>query len=154
MPARLFGRLTGRASDAVAAAAAPLVDERTELGRLVGRFEELVERSGGVLPPEAVVLARRVADQLRLVLVREDLRTEVLVAVRGIAGDYLPTSVERHLAVVAHDPGAQHDAQLIDQLEVLFGAASDLVEAVRDDDLRALEAQGIFLETRFTGSDL
>ncbi|SDS03393.1 hypothetical protein SAMN04489860_0642 [Paraoerskovia marina] len=154
MSERLFGRIFGRATSAVSAAVEPVLDERAELAQMVDRADAQVEAAAGTLPADAVVLARRVTDRLRVVLARDEIRTEVRVAVRGMAGDYLPTSVSRHLAVVRHDHDHAHDARLVDQLEVLHGAAEELVEAVVDDDLRALEAQGIFLETRFTGSDL
>ncbi|WP_029254115.1 hypothetical protein [Paraoerskovia marina] len=154
MSERLFGRIFGRATSAVSAAVEPVLDERAELAQMVDRADAQVEAAAGTLPADAVVLARRVTDRLRVVLARDEIRTEVRVAVRGMAGDYLPTSVSRHLAVVRHDHDDAHDARLVDQLEVLYGAAEELVEAVVDDDLRALEAQGIFLETRFTGSDL
>lgn len=115
-----------------------------------------VDAAGGDLPTEGVVVARQVTDLAAQVLRRDDLGIHARVALAAVVDDYLPTTLRTYLAARRSpdaDPGALART-LLDQLGVLRGSLHETVAAVADDDLRALEAQGIFLGARFTGSDL
>jgi hypothetical protein len=124
---------------------------------------QLVNRSAGRLPVEAVVLARQVTDTIREVIETSrdrELDVYALVQVNGIVDDYLPTSLRAYLNLdpaITEQPGPSGRtprAALREQLEGLEGAAAELLAATRAHDVDALFTQGNFLRTKFTRSDL
>lgn len=124
---------------------------------------QLINRSAGRLPVEAVVVARRTADTLREVIdtsADRALDVYAVVSINGIVGDYLPTTLRGYLALdptVAERPGPSgrtpRDA-LLEQVDSLAGAARELLQATQAHDVDALFSQGNFLRTKFTRSDL
>jgi len=128
-------------------------------------FERTAEinSNAGHLPPEAVVVARRVLDAVREVIdtsSERELDMRAIVALRGILEDYLPTTLKTYLAL---DPGivgvrqvsGRTPAELVvEQLETLWESATDMLEATRAHDADALQTQGSFLRTKFSRSDL
>lgn len=122
-----------------------------------------VNANAGKLPVEGVVIARRVLDAVREVIetsAERDLDIRAIVSIRGILEDYLPTTLRAYLAI---DPGVvdtprpsgRTPAQsFIEQLDVLWSSAMDLLDATRAHDADALLSQGSFLRTKFSGSDL
>ena len=132
------------------------------LGELFERVRE-VNAAAGQLPPEAVVIARRVLDAVREVIetaAERDLDIRAVVAVRGILEDYLPTTVRSYLAVdpdvvdVRRPSGRTPAESVIEQFDMLWSSAMDLLDATRAHDADALLSQGSFLRTKFAGSDL
>jgi hypothetical protein len=122
-----------------------------------------VNRSAGRLPNEAVVIARRLLDAVREVIETSavrDLDIRAVVSLRGILGDYLPTTLRAYLALdpdvvdVPRPSGKRPSEALIEQLDVLWSSAMDLLDATRAQDADALMTQGSFLRTKFSGSDL
>jgi hypothetical protein len=134
---------------------------------LSGRLRDLVafvNRSAGRLPVDAVVAALRVTDVVREIL--DDAAADavpdvyVIIAVRGMVDDYLPTTLHAYLAL---DPGvaATANAQggtpaehLVQQLDSLWLAGLDVLRAAQARDVDKLVTQGNFLHTKFSGSDL
>lgn len=123
----------------------------------------LVNSNAGKLPAEAVVIARRVLDVIREVIAgaaERDLDIHAVVSVRGLLEDYLPTTLRAYLAIepdqveVVRPSGRTPAQSLIEQLDVLWSSATDLLEATRAHDADALLSQGSFLATKFSGSDL
>jgi hypothetical protein len=122
-----------------------------------------VNASAGRLPVEGVVVARRVLDVVREVIetsVERELDIHAVVSIRGMLEDYLPTTLRAYLAI---DPsvvdqqrpsGRTPSQSFIEQLDVLWASAMDLLEAARAHDADALLSQGSFLRTKFSGSDL
>ncbi len=128
-------------------------------------FEQVheVNRNAGRLPSEAVVVARRLLDAVRELIetsADRDLDIRAIVSLNGILGDYLPTTLRAYLAldpdaVDTPRPGGTAPSQaLIEQLDVLWASAMDLLDATRAQDADALMTQGSFLRTKFSGSDL
>jgi len=122
-----------------------------------------INRNAGKLPLEAVVVARRVLDAVREVIetaTDRDLDIHAIVSIRGILGDYLPTTVRAYLALdpdVVERPrpsGRTPSQSLVEQLDTLWSSAMDLLEATHAQDADALLTQGNFLRTKFSGSDL
>lgn len=113
-----------------------------------------VNRAAGSLPVEAVVVARQVIDMALEVSEHPDVSLEARIAVNGVLGDYLPTTLRTFQAVSAADPGPGPREHLIDQLDALRTSMLETRDAARDDDLRALETQSFFLSTKFGGTDL
>lgn len=158
----LFRRARDRAEDALA----PHEDPEDAPAALLGHVFDLVHevnRNAGRLPPEAVVGARRVLDVVREVIETADdgeLDVHAVVAVRGILGDYLPTTLHTYLALdpdVLDTPrpsGRTPNGSLIEQLDALWASATDLLDAIRAQDADAMLTQGSFLRTKFSGSDL
>ncbi|WP_139307178.1 hypothetical protein [Micromonospora pattaloongensis] len=122
-----------------------------------------INQSSGRLPVESVVTARRVTDTVREIIDSSDVRpldVYAVVLVKGIVTDYLPTTLRTFLAL---DP-TQHDVpraggrtpvqSLQEQLESLWDSASAALAASRAQDADALMAQGSFLRTKFSRSDL
>lgn len=133
---------------------------------LLRRLWEVVQflnRSGGSLPVEALVLGRRITDTLREVIDTAGERTleaHAVAQLNGVIGDYLPTTLRTYLAL---DPGVVERplptgrtprAALREQLDALLEAATDLLAATKAHDVDALLSQGAFLRTKFTRSDL
>lgn len=133
---------------------------------LRARLDDLVVRihfHAGQLPVESVVAALAVTDVLSEVVdeaEQGDLDTRALVTLESMLDDYLPTTMRTFLSL---DPSVQDVVQpsghsprqsLHEQLDALGLAADDLLRAARSRDADALLAQGSFLRTKFTGSDL
>ena len=122
-----------------------------------------VNANAGRLPVEGVVVARRVLDVVREVIetsAERELDIHAVVSIRGMLEDYLPTTLRAYLAI---DPsvvdqqrpsGRTPSQSFIEQLDVLWASAMDLLEAARAHDADALLSQGSFLRTKFSGSDL
>jgi len=123
-----------------------------------------INHRSGRLPVEAVVVARHVTDVLAEIIdgIADDAVPDVqaVVAVRGIVRDYLPTTLDRFLALdpaTAARPlpdGRTPAEQLAGQLDDLATAAGDVLTALRARDASDLVAQGSFLHTKFSRSDL
>ena len=124
---------------------------------------QLINRSAGKLPVEAVVVARQVTDTVREVIetsTDKTLDVYAVVQINGIIDDYLPTTLQAYLNL---DPAATERAgpsgrtpraALREQLEGLRTAADELLRAARAHDVDLLFTQGNFLRTKFTRSDL
>jgi hypothetical protein len=145
---------------------APQEDPKDKPEALLASMFELVQSvnsNAGKLPAEGVVVARRVLDVVREVIetsADRELDIRAIVAVRGILEDYLPTTLRAYLAIdpsVVDQPrpsGRTPAQSFIEQLELLWGSATDLLDAARAHDADALLSQGSFLSTKFSGSDL
>ena len=163
--ASFLERVAARLRTSTTTAAAIAVDvgdsrERTHAVLLerVGAVEAEIDSLSGRLPTDGVVLARLVTDAARgLLHVTRDghLDVHAHIALDQALNDYLPTTLTRYEAARSGS-GTTHerDAQLVEALDTLRGAVLESLAAARDDDERALEAQTLFLRTRFTGSDL
>ncbi|WP_028636920.1 hypothetical protein [Nocardioides sp. URHA0032] len=124
----------------------------------------MINRNAGRLPVGAVVAARGVTDVVREILdcLSDDDVPDIqaILSVRGIVRDYLPTTLRGFLALdlataeaslsTSHDPRAQ----IREQLDNLWSAATDVLVATRARDADKLVTQGNFLRTKFTRSDL
>lgn len=152
---------TQQARDGLAAA----VDEDSPaaLRRAMAELDRFVNRSSGRLPGAAVVGARQITDILRDVVATSDVRpldVYAVVSVKGIVGDYLPTTLRTYLAVdpSLHDTprasGRTPTESLLEQLDALRSSAAATLEAANHEDADALMTQGAFLRTKFTRSDL
>lgn len=142
----------------------PDPEDRPEaLLRNLFELNHFINRNAGRIPAESVVAARRVTDILREVIDtsnERELDIYAVVSIRGILGDYLPTTLHRYLALdpdttdTPRPSGRTPNQSLLDQIDSLWSAASDLLEATQARDADALVSQGNFLRTKFTGSDL
>ena len=119
--------------------------------------------NAGKLPAEGVVCARRVLDAVREVIetsADRDLDIRAIISIRGILEDYLPTTLRAYLAIdpdvvdVPRPSGRTPAQSFIEQLDVLWSSAMDLLDATKAHDADALLSQGSFLRTKFSGSDL
>jgi hypothetical protein len=109
------------------------------------------------------VVSREITDRVREVIdtaTGDHLDVYAVVQIKGIVGDYLPTTLRTYLNL---DPrltdqvgpsGRTPRAALREQLDSLAGAAGDLLRAAREHDVDALVTQGNFLQTKFSRSDL
>ncbi|PJI95110.1 hypothetical protein [Luteimicrobium subarcticum] len=128
-----------------------------------------VNAAAGEAPGEVVVVARQILDMADDVLRHADVESDPVgggidihgrVALDAILRDYLPTTFRTYLAARRADAATGgHDAaalvrQIHEQVAALRVSLTETLAALRDDDLRALEIQGAFLRTKFTGSDL
>lgn len=144
----------------------PEDDPNDKPAALLASMFELVHEvnaAAGRLPPEGVVIARRVLDAVREVIdtaSERELDVRAVVSVRGILEDYLPTTLHTYLAIdpdvvdVPRPSGRTPSESFIEQLDVLWSSAMDLLDATRAHDADALLSQGSFLRTKFSGSDL
>ena len=138
-------------------------DTPDALRRRLWELVQIVNKSAGRLPVEAVVIARQITDTIREVIDTSDdrpLDVYAVVQVNGVVGDYLPTSLRSYLNLDASvteqvgPSGRTPRAALREQLESLRGAAQEMLHATRAHDVDALFSQGNFLRTKFTRSDL
>jgi hypothetical protein len=129
----------------------------------------LINHNAGRLPVGAVVAARHVVDTLREVLTDAERDAQqrggepdinVILSVRGIVDDYLPTTLKRYLALdvstldAPRPGGGSPRDELVDQIDSLWLAAADVLAAARARDADDLVSQGNFLRTKFSRSDL
>jgi len=138
-------------------------DAPATLRAKVVELNRFVNSSAGRLPGEAVVAARQVTDIIGQVIDTSDVReldVYAVVSIKGILGDYLPTTLKAFLALdasqvdVARPSGRTPTDSLLEQLESLRGAAAQILVAARAQDADALMSQGAFLRTKYSGSDL
>jgi hypothetical protein len=137
-------------------------DSPPALAAQVVVVNRMINAAAGQLPTAATVTARSVTDVVDTVLRASaaDLDIHARVSLNGVLRDYLPTTLRAYLAL---DPVTRTTARagagtpqqaLVEQLDFLLDAASDVLEAVRRDDANALVAQGNFLRSKFAGSEL
>ena len=157
-----FRRANERAQEELSPQDDPKDKPEALLASLFALIRE-VNASAGRLPVEGVVVARRVLDVVREVIEissERELDGRAVVSIRGMLEDYLPTTLHAYLAidpsvVDQQRPSGRTPAQsFIEQLDVLWASAMDLLEAARAHDADALLSQGSFLRTKFSGSDL
>ncbi|MCU1656900.1 MAG: hypothetical protein JWO57_1556 [Pseudonocardiales bacterium] len=122
-----------------------------------------INQSAGRLPGESVVAARRVTDTVREIIDTADgdhLDIYAVVSVKGIVNDYLPTTLRSYLALdddivdVRRPSGRTPKESLLEQVNALWLAATDVLVAAQAKDADQLLSQGSFLRTKFTRSDL
>jgi hypothetical protein len=155
-----------RAQSRAQAPLAPQDDPKDKPEALLAAVFELVKQvnaNAGKLPTEGVVIARRVLDVVREVIdtsAERELDIHAVVSIRGILDDYLPTTLRAYLAIdpdvvdVVRPSGRTPAQSFVEQLDVLWSSATDLLDATRAHDADALLSQGSFLRTKFSGSDL
>ncbi len=125
----------------------------------------LINTNAGRLPVEAVVIGRQITDVIREMIDgaladQGSLDIHETVSIKGVLSDYLPTTLRTYLALdpsVVDTPrpaGSTPRQALIEQLETLWESSADLRDSSRAHDADALMAQGSFLRTKFSGSDL
>jgi hypothetical protein len=144
-------------------APAPDRDAPDQLRARLWELVQLINRSAGRLPVEAVVFARQTTDTIREVIETSTdhaLDVYAVVQINGMVDDYLPTTLRAYLNLdpsVTEQPGPSGRsprAALREQLESLSAAAQEMLDATRSQDVDALFTQGNFLKTKFTRSDL
>lgn len=127
------------------------------------QLDRFVNSAAGQLPLPAVVTARRITDVLRDVVDTSSVRAldiYAVVSIQGIVGDYLPTTLRTYLALdpqvraLARASGRTPMQSLDEQLAALLDASTSILSGARDQDADALQTQGTFLRTKFSGSDL
>jgi hypothetical protein len=171
-----FRRLREDARQEAKQAVGPDPEDSPEaLAVRIGELVRFINSAAGRLPGEAVVIARAITDLLREVVVsalpvapgptvgadaERDLDVYTVVSIRGILEDYLPTTLRSYVALdpdvvdVPNASGRTPSGSLLEQLDALWSAAGELRDAAHAHDADALLAQGSFLRTKFTGSDL
>jgi hypothetical protein len=141
----------------------PDEDSPEALRQTLWQDVRLINASAGRLPGESVVAALRVTDAVREVIdtaAERPLDIHAVVSVKGILNDYLPTTLHTYLNLdpalidTALPSGRTPKAALLEQIDSLWLAASDVLAATHAQDVNALMTQGSFLRTKFTGSDL
>ncbi|GII99921.1 hypothetical protein CLV28_2999 [Sediminihabitans luteus] len=157
---RWLSRLFDPESSRPAAAVADTVQEPDSPAAMSRHLRVLVgeiNRSAGSLPPEGVVLARQITDLTGEVLRQSEVHAmniHARVSLNAVIRDYLPTTLRTFVAATRADTSDAPARQLTEQLVALRDSVRETVAALRDDDVRALEAQGMFLSTKFGGLDL
>jgi hypothetical protein len=155
----------GREPDHEGPAPSPLQDDDSPatLRQRLFDLNRYINANAGKLPVGSVVTARQVTDTLREVIDTSDVRPldiYAVVSVKGILNDYLPTTLQRFLALdpnileVPRPSGRTPAESLHEQIDSLWDAAANVLEAAKAQDADALLTQGNFLRTKFAGSDL
>lgn len=138
-------------------------DSPERLRERIAQAVRFINRNAGQLPGVAVVRARLLTDTLLEIVDTATVRPLDIYAVLSVGNtleDYLPTTVQRYLAVpeVARDAtrsgGRTPTESLLEQLDALQVSASSVLLASQNQDVDALMTQGAFLRTKFSGSDL
>ncbi len=155
----------GRAGEPTAPPPAPPT-ELTFVERVTQSFEELrwrLRASGSRLPVEVLPRFGQIEDVVLPLLAhvaRNAPSVEEEIAVQALLVDYLPTTVNRFLALnpqfvdERRADGRSSVDDLVDQLVALHAAARDLSRAIALHDAADLEAQGRFLRAKFDRSGL
>jgi hypothetical protein len=138
-------------------------DAPAALRQRVFDLNRYINSNAGKLPAASVVNARQVTDTLREVIDTSNVRPldiYAVVSVKGILNDYLPTTLQSFLALdpnilnVARGSGRTPVQSLQEQIDSLWDAAANVLDAAKAQDADALMTQGNFLRTKFSGSDL
>lgn len=142
----------------------PVAEDSPErLRERIAEMVRLINRNAGELPAAAVVRARLLTDTLGEIVDTTAIRPldiYAVISVRNTLHDYLPTTVQRYLAVpaeareVTRSSGGSPSESLLAQLDALGVSASSVLVASQNQDVDALMTQGSFLATKFSGSDL
>ena len=157
---RLLSRWRSRVADPVAQRVEETVradDDPVVLMQRVGTVEQEIDRLGGVLPPQATVLARLVTDGAREILrpaLQGGLDIQGRIGLDALLRDYLPTTLTRYVGARRAGATDAVDRDLVEQLEAMRSFVQETLVAAREDDVLAHEVQGVFLRTKFAGSDL
>jgi hypothetical protein len=154
-----------RGADHVGGDEAPITaDERPEaLLHILDRLDSWINRQSGRLPGAATVQARWITDTLREIIGTANLRPldiHTVLLLRGMATDYLPTTLKAYLALKSSSQAepevlgrpARH--VLLEQLDLLQQSAGQALLSTRQADADALLSQGTFLRAKFKRSDL
>lgn len=162
---RLFGRAPEAPPPPAPDPGGDLAATRTALGALVRR----VNAAAGRLPIGAVPEIRDICDRLAELLTHAEelsrtggeVDAYAMATVAATVTDYLPTSIDRYLAlpdsfVETHrnDDGQTPDEELLEHFDLLDQGIEDLATAVYSGDAQRLAIQGRFLDTKFSKSDL
>lgn len=138
-------------------------DSPERLHEQIADLVRFVNRNAGQLPGGAVVRARLLTDILQAIVDTAAVRpldVYTVISVRNTVADYLPTTLRRYLAVPEEARDAPRPAggtpteSLLEQLEDLLTSAASVQIASQNSDADALMAQGAFLSTKFSRSDL
>jgi hypothetical protein len=142
-------------------------DELAELAQSLRALIRQVNAAAGRLPVGGVPRIRAVEDEINEVLRHcraqppGSVDINVLIGLRAMITDYLPTSITAFLALPPDfaqqaDPvtGRTPAEDFADQLDVLHKAAADLADAMHTGDAQRLATQKRFLDTKYSGSDL
>lgn len=140
-----------------------LKDTPEALRESVAKTVDFINRHAGQLPTSSVVNALWVTDTLSEVIDTSEFRpldVYAVISVRNTLEDYLPTTLQRYLAIpedarlTARATGRNPADSLADQIFALQTAAAGVLTGSQDQDVDALMTQGAFLSTKFDGSDL
>jgi hypothetical protein len=141
----------------------PDEDSPEALQAAIDELVRFVNARAGGLPPAALVNARMLTDTLTEVVDSAQVRpldVYAVISVRGVVGDYLPTTLRSYLALepeVRDQPrsgGHSPTQSLMMQIDALQTSVSATLVATREQDADALMTQGRFLQTKFNRSDL
>ncbi|ROS23014.1 hypothetical protein [Cellulomonas sp. PhB150] len=141
----------------------PDEDSPAALQAAVDELVRYVNARAGALPPAALVNARMLTDTLTEVVDSAAVRpldVYAVISVRGVVGDYLPTTLRGYLALepeardVPRSDGHSPTQSLMMQIDALQTSVAATLVATREQDADALMTQGRFLQTKFHRSDL
>lgn len=141
----------------------PDEDSPATLRHSLVQLNRYINAHAGKIPVESVVTARRVTDTLREVVDTSEVRPldiYAVVSVKGILNDYLPTTLQRFVALeenlrdVPRPSGRTPAQSLQEQIDSLWDASLQVLSAAQAQDADALLTQGNFLRTKFSRSDL
>jgi len=135
-------------------------EQRAGLLADLAALRRYLNQSAGKLPAVSTVTAHQIGDLLHAVVDSAgDRQLDAYIAVRSrsFLTDYVPTTIRTFLTVVGQvdaPKGSAASENLQEQLMSLLDEAHELLAGVRSRDSDALLAQGAFLRTKFTRSDL
>lgn len=140
------------------------IDEARDLSRTLTEIVRRANRNGNRMPEGGIPALHEVEDEIRPLLTylsKHRVNELEMIPVRALVTDYLPTTVERFLALPG-DFALRHRGRagltpaqdFLAQLNILSRAAKECAEAIYVGDAHELAAQGTFLQTKFTRSDL
>ncbi|MDM7830731.1 hypothetical protein [Cellulomonas edaphi] len=141
----------------------PDEDSPEALQAAVDELVRFVNARAGALPPAALANARALTDTLTEVVDSAQVRpldVYAVISVRGVVGDYLPTTLKGYLALdpevrdVPRAGGHSPTESLMMQIDSLQTSVQATLVATREQDADALMTQGRFLQTKFNRSDL
>lgn len=142
----------------------PLVLGAAAVAELPADLRRLARKLGAQLPNKAqlhlaniLTAAAEIEPKLREI----DPANPSVISVRQIMAVYIPTTLAAYAALptgvrstVKLNDGRTADAQITDQLAILEKQMNQVVENLSRGDLFALEAQGRFLEEKFSAPEI
>lgn len=126
---------------------------RDEILQGCWRVENDIYINSSTLPTLGAALALEVVDtERRICSLSTYLRADVEHTLSATVNNYIPTLLSTYLRATAS--GAREDEKFNEQIQVILESSVKVLQAVKNDNIQAMEAQSLFLDSKFGGSHL
>lgn len=128
-------------------------DPKEEILQGCWKVENMIYVNSSTLPTLGSALALETVDvERRICALSTYLRADVIHTLSATMSNYLPTLIDTYLRAALS--GAREETKFNEQVNIILESTLKVLQAVKSDNVQAMEAQSLFLESKFGGSDL